>query len=230
MHSVKVLVVDDEPLLCWALKKRFSARNISVHAVGNGKEALGELRENRYGMVLLDIHLPDGNGLDLLGEIRKISPGTKVIVISADGTERNRERAFSEGAYQFLEKPFNIRDLDRVMESSFGAYSEKRKNDRYLCHIPLRIEAAGPPQAADTLRPDILTGIAVDVGSGGLRLHTEYPVETGRRFRLRVATGCDPLSGFVPPDCVAEVVWTLPRDEGVVAGVRFVAELLPSPI
>jgi CheY-like chemotaxis protein len=229
MHPVNVLVVDDEPLICWALKRRFSGRHMSVHAVGNCVEALGELREKPYGLVLLDIHLPDGSGLDLLKEIKEISPGTKVIVISADGTEQNRKRAFSGGAFQFIEKPFSINDISRVMVSSFGEYFEKRKNERYLCHIPLCLSVADPSPSEDPSSLDILSGVAVDVGSGGLRLFTEYPVEKAKRFKVRIATGDEPLSGFLPPDGVAEVVWVLPQDDGVVAGLRFLREFLHPP-
>jgi len=221
MHPVNVLVVDDEPLICWALKRRFSGRRMTVHAVGNCTGALSELREKQYGLMLLDIHLPDGNGLDLLKEVKVISPATKVIVISADGTEQNRQRAFSGGASQFIEKPFSIKDLTRVMESSFGEYSEKRKNERYLCHIPLCFSVADPSPSGAPPPPDILSGVAVDIGTGGLRLYTVYPVEEAKRFKVRIATGDDPLSGFLPPDGVAEVVWILPQDDGVVAGLRF---------
>ncbi len=221
MHPVNVLVVDDEPLICWALKRRFSDRDMYVHTVGNCVEALGELRTKQYGLVLLDIHLPDGNGLDLLRDIREISPETKVIVISADGAEQNRQRAFSGGAVQFIEKPFSINDITRVLESSFGEYSEKRKHERYLCHIPLWFSVADPSPTGGPSPPDILSGVATDIGTDGLRFYTKYPVEKGKRFKLRIVTGGDPLSGFLPQDAVAEVIWVFPQDDGVVAGLRF---------
>jgi CheY-like chemotaxis protein len=229
MQSVNVLVVDDEPLICWALKRHISGRQMSVHAVGNCVEALGELRENPYGVVLLDIHLPDGNGLDLLKEIKEISPGTKVIVLSADGTEQNRQRAFSGGASQFIEKPFNINDITRVIESSFGEYPERRRYERYLCHIPLHLGVTDPSPAEDPYPLAFLSSTAIDVGTGGIRLHTGYPMKKGERFRLRIATGDDPLSKFVPPDTIALVVWVLHQDDGVVAGLRFPADILLPP-
>jgi CheY-like chemotaxis protein len=229
MQSVNVLVVDDEPLICWALKRHISGRHMSVHAVGNCVEALGELRENTYGIVLLDIHLPDGNGLDLLKEIKGISPGTKVIVLSADGTEQNRQRAFSGGASQFIEKPFNINDITRVIESSFGEYPERRRYERYLCHIPLHLEVADSSPAEDPYRLAYLNSTAIDVGTGGIRLHTGYPMKKGERFRLRIATGDDPLSKFIPTDTIAEVVWVLHQDDGVVAGLRFPEDFLLPP-
>jgi CheY-like chemotaxis protein len=229
MQSVNVLVVDDEPLICWALKRHISGRQMSVHAVGNCMEALGELREKPYGIVLLDIHLPDGNGLDLLKEIKEISPGTKVIVLSADGTEQNRQRAFSGGASQFIEKPFNINDITRVIESSFGEYPERRRYERYLCHIPLLLEVADPSPGEDSSRLALLRSAAIDVGPGGTRLYTGYPVKKGERFKLRIATGDDPLSKFIPQGTIAEVVWVLHHDDGVVAGLRFPADFpLPS--
>jgi CheY-like chemotaxis protein len=229
MHPVNVLVVDDEPLICWALRRHISGRHMSVHAVGNCVEALGELREKQYGFVLLDIHLPDGNGLDLLKEIKEISPGTKVIVITADGTEQNRLRAYSGGAFQFIEKPFNINDVSRIIESSLGEYSEKRKYERYLCHFPLRLEVADPSPAEDPYRQAVLSGVAINVGPGGIRLYTGYPVKKGQRFKMRIATSDDPLSKFVPPDTIAEVVWVLHQDDGVVAGLRFLADFLLPP-
>ncbi|MGA6993033.1 MAG: response regulator [Candidatus Deferrimicrobiaceae bacterium] len=229
MHPVNVLVVDDEPLICWALKRRFSGRDMSVHVVGNCVEALVELREKPYGLVFLDIHLPDGNGLDLLEEIKEISPGTRVIVISADGTEQNRQRAFAGGAFQFVEKPFNINDITRLVESSFGEYTEKRKYARYLCHFPLHLEVADPVPAEGPFRLAFLKGVAIDVGTGGIRLYAECPVEKGQRLKMRIATGDDPLSKFVPPDAIAEVVWVLHQDDGVVTGLRFLAEFLLPP-
>lgn len=224
MQPVDVLVVDDEPLICWALKRRFSVRHMSVHVVGNCGDALARLREKPYGLVLLDIHLPDGDGLDLLPEIRAISPDTRVIVISADATEQNRRRALSGGAIQFIEKPFNINDITRMVESSFGEYPEKRKYARYICHFPLRLEAACPVPPDGHPRTALLGSVAVDVGTGGVRLYTGYPMEKGQRFRLRMEGGDDPLSKFVPPDAIAEVIWVLRQDDGVVAGLRFLSE------
>ncbi len=118
MTSTKVLIVDDNKLICLGLGKRLSKRNIVHHAVENGKNALSEVRGTFYDLVFLDIHLPDANGLDLMQEIRRISPDTKVVILSADGSENNVRRALAAGALRFMEKPYDNSDVMEVLEAA----------------------------------------------------------------------------------------------------------------
>jgi DNA-binding NtrC family response regulator len=122
MNSMKVLIVDDNELVCWGLGKTLSRWNIVHHAVGDGKNALSEVRGTFYDLVFLDIHLPDANGLDLMPEIRRISPDTKVVIISSDGSEDNIRRALAAGALRFMEKPY---DNSGVMEALEAARPRK---------------------------------------------------------------------------------------------------------
>jgi CheY-like chemotaxis protein len=114
MTSMKVLIVDDNELICLGLGRMLGRRNIVHHAVEDGKNALSEVRGTFYDLVFLDIHLPDANGLDLMPEIRRISPDTKVVIISSDGSEVNIRRALAAGALRFMEKPY---DNSGVMEA-----------------------------------------------------------------------------------------------------------------
>jgi len=118
MASIKVLIVDDNRLLCWGMGRMLSKRNIVHQAVEDGKNALSEVRGTFYDLVFMDIHLPDANGLDLMQEIRKISPGTKIVIISSDGSENNVRRALAEGALRFMEKPFDISEVMAVVEAT----------------------------------------------------------------------------------------------------------------
>jgi DNA-binding response OmpR family regulator len=117
MTSMKVLIVDDNRLLCWALGRTLSRKNIVHHAVEDGKNALAEVRGTFYDLVFLDIHLPDANGLDLLQEIRRISPDTKVVILSSDGSENNIRRAHAAGAMWFIEKPYDNSEMTEVLEA-----------------------------------------------------------------------------------------------------------------
>lgn len=114
----KILVVDDDKLMCWALAKEFAVLNLSSRAVETGAEALSELRRQSYDLVFLDIHLPDSDGVELLGEIGRISPDTKIIIMSGDASEGNRRRAYAGGALQFLEKPFDISEILGILKSA----------------------------------------------------------------------------------------------------------------
>lgn len=115
MTSLKVLIVDDNKLLCWGMGRMLEKRNIAHQVAEDGKNALSKLRETFYDLVFLDIHLPDANGLDLMQEIRRISPGAKVVIISSDGSEDNVRRALAAGASMFMEKPFDNAEVMTVL-------------------------------------------------------------------------------------------------------------------
>jgi YesN/AraC family two-component response regulator len=115
--TVKVLIVDDNELVCLGLGRTLSRRNIVHHAVGDGKNALSEVRGTFYDLVFLDIHLPDANGLDLMQEIQRISPDTKIVILSSDGSKNNVRRALAAGALRFMEKPYDKSEVMEVLEA-----------------------------------------------------------------------------------------------------------------
>lgn len=223
MSPGKLLVVDDDKLICWALAKEFANLALPARFVGNARDALAELRSGSYSLILLDINLPDGNGIELLDEISRLSPITSVIILSADASDENRRRAISGGAVQFIEKPFDISDIHRVLRSMTGDYSPKRKCPRYFCRIPIRLSVVTPVPEESGLDLLNLGGQMADVGTGGLRVHTEYPLRAGQRIRARTEAQSDPLSKFLPPRGIAEVVWVTPSDSAVTAGLRFLS-------
>ena len=222
MPQKKVLVVDDDPLICWALEKEFAGLGHSTRVVGNGADALSELRRQAHDIVFLDIHLPDGNGMTLLGEIERISPDTTIIVMSGDASETNRESAFAGGALQFLEKPFDLSEIHGILKSTLGEFAHKRKHPRHICRIPLRISVVEP--APEEAQYDLhnLSGMAADFGIGGLRLQTEYPLKVGQSVRVRADTKYDHFLRIVPSESPARVVWVAPAEDKVMAGLQFV--------
>jgi len=223
MQPKKVLIVDDDKLICWALDKEFAGLGLSTHVVETGEDALMELRRHPYDIVFLDIHLPDSNGIELLGEFDRIAPNAKIIIMSGDASETNRQRAFSGGALQFLEKPFDLSEVHDIINSTSGVYVQKRKHPRHICRIPLRISIVDP--APDEAHYDLhnLSGLMADVGTGGLRLRTGYPLRVGQSIQAHVAAGDDPVLKLVPQKATAEVVWVAPTQEGVTAGLRFIS-------
>jgi CheY-like chemotaxis protein len=219
----KVLVVDDDMLLCWALEKQISLLNRSTHSVVTGAEALSELRSHSYDLAFLDIHLPDSDGIELLPEIRRVSPKTKIIIMSCDASEGNRQRAFAGGALQFLEKPFNLSDIHDILMGTANGYLPKRKRTRYLCCLPAQISITEPAPEESACDLPNLIGVVVDIHSEGLRLQTEYPLRVGQGLRVRISVGNDPFLQGIPPQAKAEVVWVLPTRGGVTAGLKFLA-------
>jgi DNA-binding NtrC family response regulator len=218
----RILVVDDDQLIGWALVKEFSAMNFSAHIAESGAGALEALRRHRTDYLFLDVNLPDANGIELLPEIHRISPATKIIVMSADAGEFARQRAFAGGAVQFLEKPFDISEVHGILRSIGDGYPQRRVTPRHLCRIPLHISILS--QSPDEIRYDLrnLSGQAADYGFGGLRLHTEYPLQVGQSIRARASLENEHFRRYVPPESTAKVVWVAPARDGVVAGLKFV--------
>ena len=223
----KILVVDDDKLIGWALQREFVSLNITTRIVETAKDALAELRNGSFDLVFLDIHLPDGNGIELLEEVRRISPNAKIAIMSGDTSEMNQEKAFTGGALQFLEKPFDLSEIHGILKSTLGEHTNKRKQPRHICRIPIRISIVEPAQEETQYDLHNLNGLMAEFGSGGFKLRTEYPLRVGQHVSVRADTENDRFRRFVPPDSHAEVVWVNPVEDGVVAGCKFANDTTP---
>jgi YesN/AraC family two-component response regulator len=114
MSDIKrLLIVDDEEALTFSLYQTFINVPIEceVLTASNGDEALAKIEERRFDLVITDIAMPGINGLDLLSMIKTRDSGTKVIVITAYGSDENKEQAFHRGADNYREKPFDLHEI-----------------------------------------------------------------------------------------------------------------------
>jgi len=84
--SLRVLVVDDEPLIRWSLTETLKDAGHTVAEAGNAESTLLRLTDGHFDVVLLDYRLPDSNDLNLLSAIRRLSPQSAVIMMTAHGT------------------------------------------------------------------------------------------------------------------------------------------------
>jgi len=104
----KILIIDDEKNILSVLSDILEEDGHSVKTVNNGESGIKILREEEIDLTLLDIKLPDWNGIDLLKLIKSESPKTEVIMISGYGTVSIAVEATKLGAYDFIEKPLSI--------------------------------------------------------------------------------------------------------------------------
>ena len=116
MGGVRLLVVDDEALVCWAIERAAVRQQAHVRIAPTGAEAIACIGESPYDVAFIDIHLPDINGLELLAQLRILSPATKFVVLTSDATPGNRERAYARGAWQFIEKPFDLSEVGLLLD------------------------------------------------------------------------------------------------------------------
>ena len=106
-----VLLVEDTPSLSTVYQSVLGRAGLAVTPVFGAREALAAFRKHASRVVLLDLMLPDGNGLDVLREMRTQSPQTRIVVITANGSINRAVEAMRSGAFDFLVKPFDDRRL-----------------------------------------------------------------------------------------------------------------------
>ncbi|MGI9179885.1 MAG: sigma-54-dependent transcriptional regulator [Longimicrobiaceae bacterium] len=108
---LSVLVVDDEDLLAKSCKQILSSEGYTVHSEGRGKGALDFVRRHRPDIILMDLMLPDTDGIALLRQVKEIAPETLVIMITGFATVSSSVEAIEAGAYDYIPKPFTATQL-----------------------------------------------------------------------------------------------------------------------
>ena len=119
--ACRVLVVDDEPLIRWAIAETLAALGYSVVEAGDKESALQVLAETSrpVDVILLDYRLPDSNNLELLSTIRRMTPTSQVIMMTAQGTPDLNKGALERGAYGVLNKPFEMGEMAGVVRHAY---------------------------------------------------------------------------------------------------------------
>lgn len=110
-----ILIIDDEPDICQLLQLSLTKHGFKVKYVHALKDGLQFLRQQKPDILFLDIHLPDGSGLDILPQIKAEYPDLPVISISAYDNGMEKQKALTSGAAHFLPKPFNVGELTDIL-------------------------------------------------------------------------------------------------------------------
>ncbi len=127
MKHIKILIVDDELLLRKALEGILSSQGYEVKSCETAKKALSLLTEVFFDIVLVDLKLPDMHGLELLREIKRLSPETGVIIITAYAEVKSAVQAIKDGAFDYLSKPFQEEELLITIEKFLKFRSLERE-------------------------------------------------------------------------------------------------------
>ena len=126
----RVLIVDDEEILREVLSLLLISESWVVDAVETGGEALARVREREYGVVLLDLMLPDIDGLKVLEEMRKLDRPPVTIMLTAYASLDKAVQATKLGAFNFISKPFKNEELLLAVNNAFEHYELLEENRR----------------------------------------------------------------------------------------------------
>ncbi len=122
----RVLVIDDEAEIRESLETLLQLEGYAVASAGTGREGLALLGERTFDIVMLDLALPDKNGMDVLAEIHMMNPLQPVIMITAYGTVENAVRAMQSGATNFIQKPW---DNEKLLADVRAAVARQRAEE-----------------------------------------------------------------------------------------------------
>ena len=118
VDRARVLVVDDEPEMCQTCRKILARHGHEVWLAESGAAGLQALRETPIDLAVIDLRLPDMDGLEVLRQAKRINPDIIAIIITAHGTVDTAIEAVREGAFDYLLKPFSMAELEVTTQRS----------------------------------------------------------------------------------------------------------------
>lgn len=124
----RILIIDDDTIICDLLLKLTQALDHQAVAVHTLADGLSRAQAEEYDLVLLDLDLPDGNGLQILPDLLRAASLPEVIIITGDGGNRGAELAFKHGAWDYIPKPFIWEEVSLPITRALQYRSEKEAN------------------------------------------------------------------------------------------------------
>jgi two-component system, NtrC family, response regulator AtoC len=142
MRRTKIMVVDDEHLIRWSLEQNLKKQGYEVCTAGTGEDALRLAREEQPDLVLLDYHLPGINGLEVLQRLKEIDEDVLVIMVTAQGGLETAVNTMRHGAYDYINKPFNLDEMAIVIRKALETSDLRRE----VVQLRSEHKKQGPPQ------------------------------------------------------------------------------------
>ena len=115
-EDARVLVVDDEPMVCLSLCNWLQEENYFARAAEDGPKAVNAVREENWDIILLDLRMPGMDGMEVLKKIKEIAPQSVVIMMTAYASIPSAVEAMKEGAYDYIVKPLDVEQLTLMLK------------------------------------------------------------------------------------------------------------------
>jgi len=210
MALAPILVVDDESEMRSALSHALTRNGFSVESAASGMEALVKIKKDPVSLVITDLKMPEMSGMEVLGAVKKVTPGIPVIVITAYGSIHNAVEAMQAGAADYLLKPFSFETLEATVKKALGAVDNNGHHRDAKQNVgfqpPVKALVTQDPALLDILKlaKNVATSRATiliqgESGTGKELLATYIHEHSGFKDEPYVAVNCAAL-----PDTLAE--------------------------
>jgi len=192
-RASSVMVVDDEPGIRAALRANFLRHGWKVEVASSVREAIGHLEGKEFDLVVTDIRMPDGTGIEVMRTTRQLSPGTAVILLTAYGSVPDAVSAMRDGALDYLTKPISFDQLQataaKVMHVARQASAgSDLPNGGIIGRSPLLQRALQRARLAASTSADVL--VEAESGTGKELLARFIHNLSDRRSKPFVAVNC----------------------------------------
>jgi DNA-binding NtrC family response regulator len=188
-----VMVVDDEPGIRTALRANFLRHGWKVEVAASVREAIGHLEGKEFDLVVTDIRMPDGTGMEVMRATRQLSPGTAVILLTAYGSVPDAVSAMRDGALDYLTKPISFDQLQATAAKVMHVAKQEPVEDDSLAsgiigRSPLLLRALQRARSAASTNADVL--VEAESGTGKELLARFIHDSSDRRDKPFVALNC----------------------------------------
>ena len=144
-REIRLLIVDDEEDLVEYLSKRFTRHGVEVTGVTSGPEAVRAVKGSHFDVAVLDLKMPDMDGIEVLGEIKDEQPYIEVIMLTGHGSIEAALASGREDAFKFIAKPHDFDKLLEVVKEAAELKRTRQKED-YLDALNDVNSMSGTPQ------------------------------------------------------------------------------------
>lgn len=195
VQTRKVLIVDDDNLMRKEISRELKRQYCNTFQAANGKSAMDIIKHEDIEVVILDVKLPDIDGLELTSAIKEMKPDCEIIVITGLGTQEIAIQALRRGAIDYLEKPVNANELTAAL----GRAQEKLAQKKELCYKNTLLVIDDEEEAIKSLSKylkkegyEVFTALS---GEEGLRVIGQYKIDVFIiDFKMGDMSGVDVLT------------------------------------
>ncbi len=197
--SKRILVVDDEKEICTFLSFLLKKKGYEVNAVQSGQQALELMANTNFDLALLDLKMPDVDGLVLMRRLKEIKPHSQAIIMTGYSTVKSAIAAMQNGALDFIEKPFDdIAELESIIDSAF------RARDTLDNELQELADEAGIIFGTDRQMLNVVA-MARRIAAKNVTVLIQGETGTGKEVLARFIHNCGSRAGepFIPINCAA---------------------------